>query len=65
MPIKYDKKLVKVTTNLFEDDYEELKKYATANSKVQAILRYIVHQYVMHAGAKLRAKIDELEKEDN
>jgi len=64
MPRTPGKKLQKITTRIFEEDYEELKRFATPEYPMQMMIRDILHQFVVQSGARLRAKIDALEKPD-
>ena len=64
MPRTPGKPLIKITTRIFEEDYEELKRFATPDYPMQEMMRDILHQFVVQSGARLRAKIDQLEKPD-
>lgn len=63
MPKITDEKLARICVRLYDKDYQEIKKFATADRPANALIRDIIHQYVLHAGAALRAKIDALESE--
>lgn len=63
MPKKVAKPLKKITTRVFEEDYQELEKFSTPERTTQELLRDILHQFIVQAGARLRTKIDALESE--
>lgn len=54
--------LTRVCLRLFEKDYQEIQRFATPDRPANAIIRDIVHQYLIHAGAALREKIDQIEE---
>lgn len=64
MPKITEKELTRICVRIYAEDYEELKKFATADRSTNSLIRDILHQYLVHAGAALRAKIDSLEQSE-
>lgn len=63
MPKLLSGELTRICVRVFKADYDEIQRFATPDRPANAIIRDILHQYLIHAGAALRAKIDEMEKE--
>ena len=56
MPKISDRPMRRVCVRLWDEDCEALESYATHEKKFNALLRNIVHVFVINAGARLRTK---------
>lgn len=58
MPRLTDRPTTRITVRIFTDTHEELKRMATPDLEYNALIRQILHQYVVHARDLARRKID-------
>lgn len=65
MPKITDKPLRRVIIRVFDEDYQKAKELFGPNIGLNKAWRTAIHAFMTQTEAKIRAKVDEMEGDDN